>query len=86
MKEVIAVIRPEKRQATPDAARALGLTDCTQMRVNCLAPTGICRLPAGLVVSLGRSRPLTKTETKTTRPASGHWSRAPVPGLRRQTG
>ncbi len=33
MKEVIAVIRPEKWQATLDAAGALGLTEYTQMRV-----------------------------------------------------
>ena len=33
MKEVIAVIRSEKWQATLDAAGALGLTEYTQMRV-----------------------------------------------------
>ena len=33
MKEMIAVIRPGKWQATLDAAGALGLTDYTQMRV-----------------------------------------------------
>lgn len=32
MKEVIAVIRPDKWQATLGAAGALGLTEYTQMR------------------------------------------------------
>ena len=33
MKEVIAVIRPEKWQETIDAAQAIGLTECSHVRV-----------------------------------------------------
>ena len=33
MKEVIAVIRSEKWQETIDAAQAMGLTECSQVRV-----------------------------------------------------
>ena len=33
MKEVIAVIRPEKCQETIDAAQAMGLTGCSHVRV-----------------------------------------------------
>ena len=33
MKEVIAVIRPEKWQETIDAAQAIGLTECSHFRV-----------------------------------------------------
>ena len=33
MKEVIAVIRPEQWQETIDAAQALGLTECSHVRV-----------------------------------------------------
>ena len=33
MKEVIAVIRPEKWQETIDAAQAMGLTECSHVRV-----------------------------------------------------
>ena len=33
MKEVIALIRAEKWQETVDAAQALGLTECSHIRV-----------------------------------------------------
>ena len=33
MKEVIAIIRPEKLQETLEAAHAMGLTDCLHLRV-----------------------------------------------------
>lgn len=33
MKEVVAVIRPEKWQETMDAARGMGVTECSHVRV-----------------------------------------------------
>ena len=46
MKEVVAVIRPEKWQETMDTAQAMGLSECSHIRVMGRANSAGCAICA----------------------------------------